>query len=138
MDNPWSQSESSRMPDDLAIPAQSNRQLSPQPDPTTAPHPAFSSQRTHLHEHSSIHAPRLSAAPAPSHLGPSRSHQFDDDAESSTDPQHRFSVADKGKQPAYLHVPISEDELMSDDGDMFGGSTTPTPHAATEVLFSFG
>jgi hypothetical protein len=75
-------------------------------------------------------------APAPNHLDPSGSHQFQGVIESDTESQPRLSAADKGKQPININSRIlaSEDEPISDEDGMFRGSVTPVPYTATGVI----
>lgn len=73
-----------------------------------------------------------SAGPAPNHSDPAGSHQFRYVVESDSDHQPRFSAAEKGKQPANSHAPMLDYESASDEGEMFRGSVTPTPHIVSE------
>ncbi|KAF9642807.1 hypothetical protein BDM02DRAFT_3192647 [Thelephora ganbajun] len=85
----------------------------------------------------SFEAPRGPAIPsqlqtqAPDHSDPSGSCRPHDVVRSDTDSEPHFLAAEKGKQLANLHVPMSEDEPSSDEGGVSRGSTTPMLHTAT-------
>ena len=53
---------------------------------------------------------------------------------SDSDTQPRLSAADKGKGLINSYTPMVEDEDVSNQGEIFRGSVTPTPHVVMKVV----
>ena len=124
-----------RTPENPATPARSQL-LNRQPGPTTAAQSTFSSRPTP--QTAQVNLLSMPSNPPTCHQSstpvPSGSHQFRNMVGSDSDTQPRLSAADKGKGLINSYTPMVEDEDVSDQGEIFRGSVTPTPHVVMKVV----